>query len=835
MQQHNAAEEDEGNKNAKTNTTNNKNSKNRNRRQTIVSIEKNMYSTNNNNKGGMKNSHSYNELNMITSDMETVNTGMDTRIVDNSRKALNSNKKKNSTKNEEFDTIPTMISAEGGGSRHTFTMSKSNKIETLTEQQTPIVSNNNGGGIRRTFDLGKSNKGNLGLLGSSDTPPPSTSTQKMKRRSSLGVSGNVYRQVMEKSPANSRGYSVGRRSTLAGEQAKPFYSYTNGQGGSSSGGGAKRRSSMGISENAFRAAMERHSSTAAVYGGDKQQSGKKKKFKKKKSDEGGWKDMKSMSVQELIAELKIIHGINIDGRYEKADLMGACAQARRTHKSGGIGIQAAMRSSSTQQKKSMKRAKSLDGSNDQSELGGGGKPAKQHEMKRGKSLDSSNQAAAAAYLSDNSGHSRPSLFNQRRRRRKTNDTNASNNNFNNSGASGLDYSANPQQGFHLVETNLGDGPRKSLPPGMGGPRRRTTQASFRSRSMDRRHSKDMSCGSSISSSALGLDIDNNNNNMDGAVLNVPLGVGLSSAARDGQNPNKQMALLLQQMQVLEEQQVTRGQLNKSQQQQQKQQQRRRTRSRSRRRTGDSSYHNSEYNKSGASTPGSSWYGGSQHDVDAYMSGASSYGGGGMDRSNRSYKSAATDMKEYLMTSGTTASQHNSSYNGNRRPTYASSGGGSIRDLCNASDANLKFDDEDGVTFQMRKPTSDNVTSSDPTGTTKKKRSGRAWRKKKRPSKKNICIGLVCFLIVGGGLAAGLWFGLYHEGNLFGNNGSVATTSAPDRTGNNSTSTQKYLVDPPLDIEGRCSPSNLPGSMQSCYEACLPAACCYPINIGVRRV
>lgn len=33
--------------------------------------------------------------------------------------------------------------------------------------------------------------------------------------------------------------------------------------------------------------------------------------------------------------------------------------------------------------------------------------------------------------------------------------------------------------------------------------------------------------------------------------------------------------------------------------------------------------------------------------------------------------------------------------------------------------------------------------------------------------------------------------------------------------------------PVSDIEGRCSPSNLPGSMSSCKNACSAAACCYP--------
>jgi len=37
----------------------------------------------------------------------------------------------------------------------------------------------------------------------------------------------------------------------------------------------------------------------------------------------------------------------------------------------------------------------------------------------------------------------------------------------------------------------------------------------------------------------------------------------------------------------------------------------------------------------------------------------------------------------------------------------------------------------------------------------------------------------------------------------------------------------YVKDPPSDIEGRCSPSNLPGSLSACMAACLPSMCCYP--------
>ncbi len=37
---------------------------------------------------------------------------------------------------------------------------------------------------------------------------------------------------------------------------------------------------------------------------------------------------------------------------------------------------------------------------------------------------------------------------------------------------------------------------------------------------------------------------------------------------------------------------------------------------------------------------------------------------------------------------------------------------------------------------------------------------------------------------------------------------------------------KYVKPPPSDIDGRCSSSNLPGSLPACLEACYPASCCY---------
>uniref|UniRef100_A0A7S2KIK3 Uncharacterized protein n=1 Tax=Skeletonema marinoi TaxID=267567 RepID=A0A7S2KIK3_9STRA len=43
----------------------------------------------------------------------------------------------------------------------------------------------------------------------------------------------------------------------------------------------------------------------------------------------------------------------------------------------------------------------------------------------------------------------------------------------------------------------------------------------------------------------------------------------------------------------------------------------------------------------------------------------------------------------------------------------------------------------------------------------------------------------------------------------------------------------YVKPPPSDIDGRCSSSNLPGSLPACLEACYPAACCYSNDSGTK--
>lgn len=58
--------------------------------------------------------------------------------------------------------------------------------------------------------------------------------------------------------------------------------------------------------------------------------------------------------------------------------------------------------------------------------------------------------------------------------------------------------------------------------------------------------------------------------------------------------------------------------------------------------------------------------------------------------------------------------------------------------------------------------------------------------------------------------------------------SSFSSSAPNFTTTMETSSSFAVIEtPPSDIEGRCSASNLPRSLDACLTACHPSACCYP--------
>ena len=104
------------------------------------------------------------------------------------------------------------------------------------------------------------------------------------------------------------------------------------------------------------------------------------------------------------------------------------------------------------------------------------------------------------------------------------------------------------------------------------------------------------------------------------------------------------------------------------------------------------------------------------------------------------------------------------------------------------------------------------------------------RNKLSLSTTSICIGILLAFAVGGALAAACYFAFVIDGK--GSNVAGGASSSGEfvfglQTVSPTPSPQNYLDGPPLDIEGRCSPSNLPASLHACTAACSAATCCYP--------
>ena len=96
-----------------------------------------------------------------------------------------------------------------------------------------------------------------------------------------------------------------------------------------------------------------------------------------------------------------------------------------------------------------------------------------------------------------------------------------------------------------------------------------------------------------------------------------------------------------------------------------------------------------------------------------------------------------------------------------------------------------------------------------------------WHEKHSLSKRTICIAVGLIVIVVAIL--GVVLNLSERDNGLGGNESVSKNSTTPAAAVN------YVLPPPSDIDGRCSSSNLPGSLPACLEACYPAACCYNEN------
>ncbi|KAL7510134.1 hypothetical protein ACHAXN_007051 [Cyclotella atomus] len=108
--------------------------------------------------------------------------------------------------------------------------------------------------------------------------------------------------------------------------------------------------------------------------------------------------------------------------------------------------------------------------------------------------------------------------------------------------------------------------------------------------------------------------------------------------------------------------------------------------------------------------------------------------------------------------------------------------------------------------------------------------GSYHEKKPRACSAKSVAGFISLILVLGGAVAALYIfqPWVSEEDSSEEKDSLGLVLAP------TSSPKKEVVvikEPPVDIEGRCSPSNLPGSLSKCLSGCLPSACCYPDYSG----
>ncbi|KAL9190900.1 hypothetical protein ACHAXT_000606 [Thalassiosira profunda] len=393
-------------------------------------------------------------------------------------------------------------------------------------------------------------------------------------------------------------------------------------------------------------------------------------------------------------------------------------------------------------------------------------------MYRPVSRNNSNEDLKNQGQSQQSPPRRPSY--QPQRKRRTSDSRDS-----------AGFSANPQQGKQRVSTTARRG---SDNVGSGRHSRRSSRSSL---------------------SSLGDGLEQEMNEM--TVLNAPLGVGLSGIGYDVENPHQQMGLLMQQMQALEDQmndpqdtappknmprrmsghQLATGAANLS-------------RNNSRRLSigsGRSGASSGGLLSSGQSAPrrmsfGShhsrgSWYIGS--DPSGRSGAASARGRSGPPTRNSSYASLE------LLASDTAGHVKDPS----RRGTSSSGGAPSESNIDWAPAA---AEPAAGATNSDDKTDAMSVMS-DLTG-----KHGSDAKKPLLSKKAKIAgallLAVACVVIA---VCVALF--------AFNDEGKESVTSRSQLL--------EYPEAPPSDIEGRCSPSNLPGSLSACLSACLPSSCCYP--------
>eukprot|EP00571_Detonula_confervacea_P008369 CAMPEP_0172327768 /NCGR_PEP_ID=MMETSP1058-20130122/60003_1 /TAXON_ID=83371 /ORGANISM="Detonula confervacea, Strain CCMP 353" /LENGTH=1143 /DNA_ID=CAMNT_0013044853 /DNA_START=83 /DNA_END=3514 /DNA_ORIENTATION=+ len=362
--------------------------------------------------------------------------------------------------------------------------------------------------------------------------------------------------------------------------------------------------------------------------------------------------------------------------------------------------------------------------------------------------------------------------------------------------SGL-FSANPQQPL---------GRSEKRPSSRGSSGQPSPRNSYRSLSQSR-----TSSFSSLGDPNLDGSMEENNGM---AVLNAPLGVGLSGLAQDVQNPNQQMGLLLLQMKELEERMSNPAEQQNQQQHQQQWRQLRRnsnaTNSNSRRRS----------TSSVQSVASSGMNGGS------FAGGAQSRRG--RDLSGRSGNTwfVGTDPNSNNASSATSGNSNYHNSDGSKKMNRHPSGpGGGQQGIGAPHHSGTSLKNSGVISLVM----ADNAKEA---GTETKGVLGltndKVKVKKKSCSKKYVCIAL---LVAGLALAVALVF-VFVIDKTGDSDGQTTTLINGEKLlpSLGPTSPPQYLEEePPFDIEGRCSPSNLPGSLEACAAACSPSACCYPNN------
>ena len=98
-----------------------------------------------------------------------------------------------------------------------------------------------------------------------------------------------------------------------------------------------------------------------------------------------------------------------------------------------------------------------------------------------------------------------------------------------------------------------------------------------------------------------------------------------------------------------------------------------------------------------------------------------------------------------------------------------------------------------------------------------------WHEKHSLSKRTIFIAVGLIVIAVASLGVALLLSPTDGSKKDGSGVSVPKNSSKPSASVN------YVKAPPSDIAGRCSPSNLPGSIPACLEACYPASCCYEMS------